>query len=349
MPSRMIPGFCTSIRTLAVRILGSRIEPRLLTLPLNTRPGYALRMISAESRSRTLARSFSYTSQRIQTVERSEIVNGLGELSACTADALVTCWSVITPDTGATTSTIPMGLCGSLPSRREMLFCGFEINLGLVLRILGYLQIVHRDGAMLEQVGSTFQLGARQDFIRHGLAVVGKAAGHIVASYRQQQLALLHDVTQSGVNGHDAPGSERDHRNVARDIGSNCPRDDQLGGRGMRARRHQRELLRVVDLEEVEVDVGHDVGRRRSFRRGISTSITAENRQRQEHGNEKKTDFQTSAFHKEIHLRNDRPSSPLRKRGGRLPRGEVAPLPASGGRPRFRLGARETCGTCTKR
>ena len=39
MPSRMIPGFCTSIRTLAVRMLGSRIAPMLLTLPLKMRSG----------------------------------------------------------------------------------------------------------------------------------------------------------------------------------------------------------------------------------------------------------------------------------------------------------------------
>ncbi len=63
----------------------------LLTLPPNVRPGYALRVISAVSPRRTLAMSFSYTSQTIQTDERSEIVNGLGVLNACTAAALVTC------------------------------------------------------------------------------------------------------------------------------------------------------------------------------------------------------------------------------------------------------------------
>ena len=51
----------------------------LLTFPLNGRSGYAFRVISAVSPSRTVARSFSYTSQTIQTDERSEIVNGLGD------------------------------------------------------------------------------------------------------------------------------------------------------------------------------------------------------------------------------------------------------------------------------
>src|ERR1035438_3355143 len=34
------------MRTFAVRILGSRIMPMLLTLPLNGRPGYAFRVMS---------------------------------------------------------------------------------------------------------------------------------------------------------------------------------------------------------------------------------------------------------------------------------------------------------------
>src|ERR1035438_3026117 len=97
------------MRTLAVRMFGSRIMPMLLTLPLNGRSGYAFRVSSAVSPSRTLAMSFSYTSQTIHTDETSDIVNGLGVLKACTADALVTCWSVITPDTGAKMSTMPMG------------------------------------------------------------------------------------------------------------------------------------------------------------------------------------------------------------------------------------------------
>ncbi len=59
----------------------------LLILPLNIRPGYAFRLISAVSPSRTLARSFSYTSQTTQTLDRSEIVNGFVP-KACTPAAV---------------------------------------------------------------------------------------------------------------------------------------------------------------------------------------------------------------------------------------------------------------------
>src|SRR5579862_2915238 len=109
MPGRISPGFRNSMRTFAVLILGSRIAPILLMRPLNLRPGYALTVMSAVSPKRTLARSFSYTSQRIQMLERSEIVNGFAEERLCTPDEFVTCWSVITPEIGALTSTIALG------------------------------------------------------------------------------------------------------------------------------------------------------------------------------------------------------------------------------------------------
>ena len=51
----------------------------LLTLPLIVLFGNAFSLMSADSPSRTLAISFSYTSQTIHTVVKSEIVNGFGD------------------------------------------------------------------------------------------------------------------------------------------------------------------------------------------------------------------------------------------------------------------------------
>src|SRR5271166_217158 len=59
----------------------------------------------------------------------------------------------------------------------------------------------------------------------------------------------------------------------------------------------ERELLRVVDREKVEIHVGDDVSGRRSFRRRIDMPIASAQQQRQEHGGKKKTDFHTSTFH----------------------------------------------------
>src|SRR5208283_4211383 len=63
----------------------------------------------------------------------------------------------------------------------------------------------------------------------------------------------------------------------------------------------QRELLRVVDREKVEIHVGNDISGRRSLRRRIHMSVAADRRhqQRQEHRGKKKTDSQASIFHED--------------------------------------------------
>lgn len=61
----------------------------------------------------------------------------------------------------------------------------------------------------------------------------------------------------------------------------------------------ERELLRMVDSEEAEVDIRNNLRRRRSFRRGIDTLVATAKQQRQKYGDEKKTDFEISAFHQD--------------------------------------------------
>jgi hypothetical protein len=57
----------------------------------------------------------------------------------------------------------------------------------------------------------------------------------------------------------------------------------------MRASCNQRELLRVVDSEQVEIHVVDDVSGRRSFRRRIHMPVAAacHYQQRQKHGSKK--------------------------------------------------------------
>src|ERR1017187_5404864 len=65
----------------------------------------------------------------------------------------------------------------------------------------------------------------------------------------------------------------------------------------MRGGSSERKLFRVVNSKEAEIHVGNDVGRRRSFRRRIDTPVATAKRQGHERGDQKKTDFQTLAFH----------------------------------------------------
>ena len=150
------------------------------------------------------------------------------------AAALVTCWSVITPETGATMSTMPLRLVGIVAQQPEMFRCSFHVDLGLFFRVLRDLQIVQRDGAVLVEVLGALQLRACQDFIRDRLPVVGEAARDIVAANSQQQLALLHRVAEPRVNGHHAAGRQRNHRHVAGDVGRDRAGDHEFGIRGTR-------------------------------------------------------------------------------------------------------------------
>jgi len=61
---------------------------------------------------------------------------------------------------------------------------------------------------MLVQIGSSFQLSTRQNFIGDCLPVIGKAARDVVASNGQQQLPFFHSVAKSRVDTYDAPRRE---------------------------------------------------------------------------------------------------------------------------------------------
>ena len=108
----------------------------------------------------------------------------------------------------------------------------FHDDFGLVFGVLGHLHIVQRNGAVLVEILGALQLGSGQNLIRYRLPVGRIAARHIVAANGHQQLALLHGIAEARVNGHDASRGEGDDRDVAGNVGSDCPRDDQLRSRG---------------------------------------------------------------------------------------------------------------------
>ena len=143
-----------------------------------------------------------------------------------------------------------------------MLGRGFHGYLGLVFRVLRHLQIVQRDGAVLVEILGALVLSPGENLIRDGHSVIRIAARDIVAANGHQQLALLHGVAEPRVNGDDAPGGERDDRDVAGNVGGDCAGDDQLGGGGMLGRRGQRKLLRMIHREESGVREGNDIGGR---------------------------------------------------------------------------------------
>ena len=210
--------------------------------------------MSALSPRCTIERSFSYTSHRIQTEVRSEIVNGFGEPRPCTPAALVTCWSVITPETGARISTMPEGWSRLvIAEHAKLLRRGLHIHFGLGFGVLRDLQIVQRDRALgIKELGA-LQLSARELFIRDRLLVVGKGAGNIRALHAQQHLAFFHRVAQARVDFDHAAGRQGNHRNGPGDVGSDGAGNPQLRSGAVLDRGRQRKLLGMIHLKNIGV------------------------------------------------------------------------------------------------
>ena len=141
-----------------------------------------------------------------------------------------------------------------------MLGQGIYGYLGLVFGVLRHLQIVQGNRAVIVEILGTLELSPGEDLIRDGHSVVRIAARDVVTSNGQHQLTFLNRVAEPCVNAHDAPGGERNDRDVAGYVGSDRPRDDQLGGGGMFGRRGQRKLLRTIHGEESGVRKGNDFG-----------------------------------------------------------------------------------------
>ena len=70
----------------------------------------------------------------------------------------------------------------------------------------------------------------------------------------------------------------------------------------MRGSRSQRELLWVINREEVEIHIGNDVSGRRRFRRCVGRSVAAGKHWQREQADEKKTELQISIVHKDFLL-----------------------------------------------
>jgi hypothetical protein len=142
------------------------------------------------------------------------------------------------------------------------------------------LEVLLCDGAVGIQVHGSIELLAREKLIGDCFAIGVEPAGHIVAANGQQQLALFYGIAQSGVNGHDTPGGERDHRNIASDIRGDCPRNHQFGGRGALHGGRERKLLGVAHREQAGVRSRHDVCRGRRLSRWVCMRGTACERQK---------------------------------------------------------------------
>ena len=300
MPSRIIPGLAISSRTLAVRVLGSRIGPMLLMRPL-------------------------------KSLVRIGVQAHVGELAHMHAGQVVLVNVAQNPHAGKIRDGEQVGrIIQRLHARRvghvllhdhardgranihhgrrivefraqhlEVLLGGLDIHLGLLFGVLGHFEILGGDGPLVEQKLRAVQLGVRQLLVGHGVAVVGQRLGDIGALHPHEQLALGHFVAQLGAEIHHASRSQRDHRHVARHVGAHHAGDVQLRSGHPQFRVGDGELLRMGDGEDVLIAFVHHFGRRRRPRRGVGLRFGPAARQnrghRHRHGGT--TRQQESVFH----------------------------------------------------
>ena len=189
----------------------------------------------------------------------------------CTPAALVTSWSVMTPEIGAVISTMPVGWSTSLPSRRRCSAATSTAIFALLLGVLCHLQIVQRVRAFCVEKLHALQLRLGQHLVGHVRLIVRKGAGDIVAAQAQQQLALLHRIAQAREDAHNTTGGQRDDRDRAVNIGIHRAGYGKLRGRSMLHGRGQWVLVRAVDGELLRLVGRGDLGRRRRTGRGIAS------------------------------------------------------------------------------
>jgi hypothetical protein len=198
--------------------------------------------------------SFSYTSQTIQTRERSAMVNRFGELSR-----------VLTPENVDGRG----GMIDVHSQHLEMLQGRLDIHFCLVVGVLRDLQVFGGDGSLVVQEFGAIELRARQSFVGLRLAVLGKGARNVRAVHPQQKLPLRDRVAQPRANVHHAPGGQRNHGHIPGYVGADNPGHVQFGRGHMRARRGQRKLLRMVHLDHVGILFPLDFGRGRRLGRRV--------------------------------------------------------------------------------
>ena len=166
----------------------------------------------------------------------------------------------------------------------QMLHRGLDGHLGLDVGVLGHFLVLFAIAPLSSSSFERVQLRLGQGFVRHRLPVIGKSLRDVLALHLQQQLALGHRVAQPRIDLHDPAGSQRNHRNVSRNIGAHRAGGLQLRRGVMLARRHDRKLLGMIHAEHAAIRFVDHIGRRRRSQLGIGFHFLAATRQNQARG-----------------------------------------------------------------
>ena len=136
---------------------------------------------------------------------------------------------------------------------------GVEHHDVVILGVLRDFQRALGPRPVVKQKLGAIQLYFRQFFVLHRLAVIRIRARHIHAADLEQDLALLHFVTQACVNFDNAAGGKRRHLHLLGYIRQDLAGHIQLRRGHMLARRYGGKLVRMFDLEVVVVDLAFHI------------------------------------------------------------------------------------------
>ena len=124
------------------------------------------------------------------------MVNGLGPDNPCTPEEFVTCWSVMTPEMGALTSTMPEGWSLSMP-RSGVVRWRLEIGGGVSLGGLGLFESAFGDGSFVVKKLGAIELDVGQALIVLGFDVNLVGAGNVGALDAEQDLSFLNGIAEA--------------------------------------------------------------------------------------------------------------------------------------------------------
>ena len=155
----------------------------------------------------------------------------------------------------------------------QVFFRGFHCHFGFLFRIDGHFIVLLRHRAGFEKHFRAGKLGAGQYFVRHRLPVIRERARDVRALHAHQKLAFGDGVAELRAHFDHAAGCQRDHGNIPRNIRIDNAGDVQLRRRVVGSRRCQRELFRMIDLDQAGIAHLLDLRRRRRFRLRIGFGI----------------------------------------------------------------------------
>ncbi len=134
----------------------------------------------------------------------------------------------------------------------QLLLRRCQIGLGVLLAVVRDLQLALGNRALIVKNFRSLILGTRESLVVDRLQVLIEGIGDVRALHLHEQLALLDEGAELGVDGNHPAGGDRNNRDGARDVGVDCPGYIQRRSRGILRGRRDRKAVWVIDGDQAD-------------------------------------------------------------------------------------------------